>query len=738
MDINKMTSSEIYDYMLSSIIKMYNKYKYIDYNSDKYKEEVLKIIDRIRNDSETNNFEKDIIKQIENMLIKIVKDKLADNNKAINIISRYINDNFKKKNNYKEIFIQINKLVSFFNKYDYSPDIDLSISLLSENKLLNDSIKKIVDSNLNKIKKGDIDSITNNEIVSTIINGYCMKNNIDIDYNDENENIEDIIEEDDLETEKDLKATGRDIDLVNIYLKEMGKIPLLTLEEEIALGKRIAEGDATARNALVEHNLRLVVSIAKKYTWSNVALLDLIQEGNLGLVTASEKFDPTKGKFPTYARWWIRQTIIRFIYNKGTTVKIPVYLHEEIRKYDIAVDKLAKELKRTPTTKEISEYLNIPIKRIEKLIMVKQNPTSLNSLVGDDEDSELLDFIPSSTPTPEKELIDNKLKENITDALNHSKLTQREKEIIILRYGLDIGKKRTLAEVASHVNLTAESIRKIESIALQKLYSDEEFKGLRIYYDRIKSNNKVDKLERNIKESKVNKSTNNKSEVKEKMKRIKTIYQLLSDYTKEEVDSIIITASEADKKLIRLRYGDDLENPQPLCRFTNTENAMFYSVLLPRFRRNLEKEYGTRKDNNDQQNIEIVTGTNQDATSIQMEKKFKDTLIAYTFASSENCDNPYGQILRNIDISIVSDMFDTAEFLYLAMNLKIFPSEFNQIYSSKLDNRVNSITPEQEKEWQDSVNLKFRQLVCSDMRNQKNIYTKKINFEKASVKSQEN
>ena len=278
-------------------------------------------------------------------------------------------------------------------------------------------------------------------------------------------------EDNDVEVEKiDLSVPdGVSIeDPVRMYLKEIGKVPLLTAEEEIELAKRMELGDQEAKKRLAEANLRLVVSIAKRYVGRGMLFLDLIQEGNLGLIKAVEKFDYRKGyKFSTYATWWIRQAITRAIADQARTIRIPVHMVETINKLIRVSRQLLQELGREPQPEEIAAEMNMPVERVREILKISQEPVSLETPIGEEEDSHLGDFIHDNVPVPAEAAAFTLLKEQLVEVLGT--LTEREQKVLRLRFGLDDGRARTLEEVGKEFNVTRERIRQIEAKALRKL-----------------------------------------------------------------------------------------------------------------------------------------------------------------------------------------------------------------------------------------------------------------------------
>ena len=268
-------------------------------------------------------------------------------------------------------------------------------------------------------------------------------------------------------------------DPVKVYLKEIGRVPLLTAEEEIELAIRISDDDEEAKKRLAEANLRLVVSIAKRYVGRGMQFLDLIQEGNLGLIKAVDKFDYTKGfKFSTYATWWIRQAITRAIADQARTIRIPVHMVETINKVKKANSQLLHTNGREPTPDEIAEFLSMPVDKVKEILRVAQEPVSLETPIGEEEDSHLGDFIEDNTAQSPADVAEsNMLKEQLIQVLNT--LTPREEKVLRLRYGLDDSHPRTLEEVGKEFNVTRERIRQIEAKALRKLRHPNRLKRLK-------------------------------------------------------------------------------------------------------------------------------------------------------------------------------------------------------------------------------------------------------------------
>ena len=295
---------------------------------------------------------------------------------------------------------------------------------------------------------------------------------------------------DELEAVEDIKVDEIDLsnmdginidDPVRMYLREIGRIPLLTYDEELSLAKRVLEGDEEAKKKLAESNLRLVVSIAKKYVGRGMLLLDLIQEGNMGLIKAVEKFDYTKGyKFSTYATWWIRQAITRAIADQARTIRIPVHMVETINKLIRTSRHLLQQLGREPTPEEIAEEMEIPVEKVTEIQKIAQDPVSLETPIGEEDDSHLGDFIQDDdSPAPQDAAAYTLLREQLEEVMKT--LTPREAKVLKLRFGLEDGKSRTLEEVGKEFQVTRERIRQIEAKALRKLRHPSRSKKLKDY-----------------------------------------------------------------------------------------------------------------------------------------------------------------------------------------------------------------------------------------------------------------
>ncbi len=374
----------------------------------------------------------------------------------------------------------------------------------SEKKNLKEEGKKIIeesgikDEKVNKILKKakeqgkityadlakELDDVNPDQIDKVFDAFEEMGVNLLSDDMEEEPDIDDLKEVEDLKLDEitDTSYEGINVDdPVRMYLREIGRIPLLTFDQELDLAKRILKGDEEAKKKLAESNLRLVVSIAKKYVGRGMLFLDLIQEGNMGLIKAVEKFDYTKGfKFSTYATWWIRQAITRAIADQARTIRIPVHMVETINKLIRTSRHLLQQLGREPTPEEIAQEMEIPVEKVIEIQKIAQDPVSLETPIGEEDDSHLGDFIQDDdSPAPQDSAAYTLLKEQLEEVM--STLTPREAKVLKLRFGLEDGKARTLEEVGREFDVTRERIRQIEAKALRKLRHPSRSKKLRDY-----------------------------------------------------------------------------------------------------------------------------------------------------------------------------------------------------------------------------------------------------------------
>ena len=420
---------------------------------------------------ENTNIESSKKSDIEKKKTISKKQKTEEKNEKLEAIKEFVKHNEKHEKNKKEI--------------KNNEDTNNEEEKLRQEKV-NNIIKKAKEKG--KITYGDLakelDDVNPDQIDKVFDAFEEMGLDLLQDDVDEEPDIEDLKEVEDLKLDEitDTSYDGINVDdPVRMYLREIGRIPLLTFEEELDLAKRILNNDEEARKKLAESNLRLVVSIAKKYVGRGMLFLDLIQEGNMGLIKAVEKFDYTKGfKFSTYATWWIRQAITRAIADQARTIRIPVHMVETINKLIRTSRHLLQQMGREPTPEEIAVEMEIPVEKVMEIQKIAQDPVSLETPIGEEDDSHLGDFIQDDdSPAPHDAASYTLLKEQLEEVMNT--LTPREAKVLKLRFGLEDGKARTLEEVGREFDVTRERIRQIEAKALRKLRHPSRSKKLRDY-----------------------------------------------------------------------------------------------------------------------------------------------------------------------------------------------------------------------------------------------------------------
>ncbi|MBR4230930.1 MAG: sigma-70 family RNA polymerase sigma factor [Bacilli bacterium] len=581
--VQQLDASEILKQLKPNINNIYKSFQYIGLSESDFYDLVTEEIEVAKKSYKGDvSYYKFLKKHILIRLSALTERSLVNPKSTFSIINAYIDLKIKPIQNVDEAINKFAKLSLFFETYSFVPDPDLIIELLNKNKIYLSLIKIVFNEYKNAIVNGKVDSVTDNSLLILTIETYCMINGIEIK---EDNSL------DDIESYSETDST----DIIKTYYKEIAAIPLLTREQEINIAKKVAQGDPKARALLVESNLRLVISIAKRYVNRGLLFQDLIGEGNMGLITAVDRYDVERGyKFATYATWWIRQAITRAIADKSRSIRIPVHKYEKIGIYLKTIELLERKLNRDPSLVDIANEMNLPISKVKELQSLYQLSTiSINTLIGDDEDTELEDFIPSSEDTPEDTIVNDSVQLQVRDLLERCNLKPREIAILKLRSGFDGKKPMTLEEVGAKFNVTRERIRQIEAKALRKLRLSRHTKPLAVYMEnpekalarieeyRIRYRGAANQYKTFLKHDNIEK----KKEDDEKMPRkLQTLYQYFNDFTKEQVDTMLSQLSEEDSALVTLRYGEDLNNPIP-GKLTKEESTRFYGSLIPKMKR---------------------------------------------------------------------------------------------------------------------------------------------------------
>ena len=566
------------DQLREKLDKVIKEYSYIKVSDEYLNKMIGDGVKKINAGSRYDIVEAQLVEQLTVVFNDYIRKKIDEDDYS-KLVDAFVKK--KKINNINDLY----KLTELFASADRNLDIEICEGLIESNKTINNIVSSFVTENERKINNGESDN--NNIFIET----YCIHNKIEM--GDEIEDLdEDNLEE--ISSEEDSAA----LTLFGQYNKEISKTRLLTKEEEIDYFKRLSNGEVEVKNDILKANLRLVVSIAKKYIGNNVDFMDLIQEGNIGLMTAINKFDYTKGyKFSTYATHWIKQAIGRYVGDHSRTIRLPIHINEKLYKVRKIQRQILEKTGKEATINELSKQTGFSISKVKELLDLKEC-TSLDKKINDEEEKTLIDFVFSEDEEPEEVAVNKMLKKYVKDILNE--LEEKERNIIILRFGLNGDAPQSLRQVGNVFHMTGERIRQIQLKALEKIWIKSKEKHLFEYID--------------IENSEIN---NNKI-LSKKPKCI--YYKWFKEYAKEEVDKAIEKLPKKDLEILHKRYGDDLENPS-LNEITKKEMTRFYTTLRKHIGELLES---SKTPSDDSQIEEIGVANNQDSTSKPKYKWFNE------------------------------------------------------------------------------------------------------------------
>ena len=543
-DLNKLNDNRFFLNIFPSVKDIYLRYSFLNLELEDFKLMVIKSYKKtFVNNQEfiTNNFTNCLISILDNY----TKSMLLDFNENIFVFNNYINNLEEDEN--KIIFFK--RISDFMTKYNYFPIKEDLMELIKNNKKLFLAIKYIIN---NKIFKKE--RFLDNNII-LLIEAYQEIENIKIKYSK-------------VVLEKDFSQ----VNSINAYLNELNKYPLLTEKEEYILASKIKNGDKEAEKIFIERNLRLVVNIAKHYVNHGLDFLDLIQEGNIGLMIAVKKFDPDKGyKFSTYATYWIKQKLGKSLSELSKNIKVPHNIVEKMQKYDRIELKLSQQLGREASVEEIAKEMGLSLKCAMELKNYRLNTISYDQEVSLESGTktELKNVMSSLDNNFEEIVIDEITNESLVQEIFKVNLTDNEKTVLYYRYGFHGGDPLTYEAIGNKLNVTRERIRQIEKSALKKIKESEIIKKTSLEF----------------------KTENEEKPKKRGSKRaISSIYEILKDYSKEDIDYVLNGLTDLEKELLILRYGNDLEKPDDTRVLTKQEQNKFYNILMPKIKKILREE----------------------------------------------------------------------------------------------------------------------------------------------------
>lgn len=606
MGYTNMTDDEVFSSLLPTIKNIYKAFKYTGISFDDYSDIVLDEISEMDGKVEETVFKNKLKKRMNNEVSKM----LTDSDTASRIISSYLDVKVPKVDSYESAMKAFKKLDSFFSKYDFFMGRELLIDLLSNNEKFSSMTSYILKEKEKDIALGKSEDIFDSDFLIYTVKTYFELHGMPIK-----------------EREEEIDMIGfdssSDLDIVSLYINELNA-PLLSEDEEKALLIKIKQGDMEAREKFIESNLRLVVSVAKKFLGRGVPFLDLVQEGNLGLMKAIDKFDLSYDvRFSTYAVYRIKMFVSRAIADQSRNIRVPISRQDELYSYMTKIDNLEKKFGMNLSVNEISMMLGKSVDKIRELESLKNDTVSINALVGKDNDTELGEFL-STSESIEDEVIDSFLPEQIMELLKKSKLSEREKDVLLSRFGIGRSHVWQLKELSKKYGVSKAWIGQVELNALEKLRHLKSIEQFSVYMDN------PDLALRNLEEFRKKPEKRERRKTGKRGSLLKSIYEYFDDFSREDVDSVLDDLNEFDKNLVFLRYGEDLDNPVSTTLFGEEETKKFYGALVPRMRKKLyalQEEAKPNNKNNIKQDVflteSLVTELNRDEYTklIQILKK---------------------------------------------------------------------------------------------------------------------
>lgn len=548
MEQKKMSLEQIFATQKKIIDDIYENYLYLNLSKEEYYLEVKKMLLASLKE-QVSSYEEYLNTKISAYMLEKSKKLIQED--AFYIINRYITFEFRKTKSYRDAMAKFNKLNAFLEKVEYEPTLDVVDRLLNESILFNKMTGSIYRHYYTEIKEAGVTHLFKNKLLCLALNDYTVYN-----------------------AKEDLRG-NLDFESIDVYMKEIGDIPLLTKAEEESLMARIKEHDLEARNEFVKRNLKLVVSVARNYTNLGLSLEDLIQEGNMGLINATEKYDISKGfRFSVYAVYWIKQAIIRALNNKIRNIRLPVYMCNRLEKFKKVFQDLEVKLNREPSIAELANEMHLSIKDIKELIRLTSDTISTNRKMDNGEGAEFETIIASNDALTEDKVIEELFKKDMQSLLEAPFFTENERKVLILRFGFIHDKIYSYVEISKMFHVTFERIRQIEANALKKIRNSPYLKSLASYMpypeDALQKAYKL--KEENIKKNKKGKETS-LSKIEEHY-----FYSNFPNYTKEQIDEATNKLSSKEQNLLFLGYGPTFENALSPSLNTRSRNKIIKDI----------------------------------------------------------------------------------------------------------------------------------------------------------------
>lgn len=658
-----------YKYLKELIKNVYLDYSFIDESLEFHYPHIINIleldIEQIYSVKESSR--KDYLKEkVHSYFIDWVRDEINNPVATQWIIESYIKCNLKYRKQYLDLIKELEKLDAFFTKFEYIPSPDLCIELINKNKIVKQIMDEVVSKKMGDIQTTSLDSIFNNSTIELLVETYCVVHGIKVvDEADDDINLDSFNY-----TQESVRYT--DLSSEKMFFQEIRRVPLLTPEEERELLIKYVETKSRRiRDILVERNMRLVVKIASKYVNKGLDFMDLIQEGSIGLVEAIDKFDINRGtKLSTYATFWIRQTIARSVADKGRNIRLPVHIAERVASYERTLDRLSKELNRQPTLQEIAKAMNTTPRALENLIQNTKNTFSINTLVGDDNDTELGDLLVDDATRFEDAIDKKDLSEQVMLLFKKVKLTDREIDVIIRRFGLHGRPKQSLESIGKIHHVSRERIRQIEKKALGKLGRTTYIKPFAAYAD------DPDKVTKKRPRQSQNREESENNMPKELVPLADLLNRGGASYTNEQIMEMISKLSDEERGLLTLRYTEG-------AKLNSDQTSRFYGTLLPKMKRRLEnpdKVFKPRKKRSTIVNVEQSENVVHDEThDIQpitdvVNKEASDDITPVPIVSDDKniSREEYEkmlELLRTPTFSSMMDQFSPKEAIIISLKL---------------------------------------------------------------------